>query len=51
MNFSRRAKEALTVGEKKDWTFPNSFMFVATAISTIGNYATIENDMITTLWK
>lgn len=37
MNFSRRAKEVFSVGDEIDWTFPTSFMFVATTLSTVGN--------------
>lgn len=37
MNFSRRAKEVFSVGDEIDWTFPISFMFVATTLSTVGN--------------
>ena len=41
MNFSRRAKEVFSVGDEIDWTFPISFMFVATTLSTVGNYTKI----------
>lgn len=36
-SFVRRAAEAVTAGNEMDWTFMNSFFFVSTALTTVGN--------------